>query len=422
MKHTTEKGVMMATYTLYGDGIHDDTDAIQEMLDSGVCEVSLPAPEKNYVISRPLVIPSNCKLKLPRYAVIRLADGANCFMLQNKTVSKKAARLRPFSTPFERFMWAFYDELSPDEADACHDFEIEGGVWDFNNQNQAPNPIYGSVMNDCQYLGHTMFFYNVKRFRLSNMTFKDPANFAVMVDTGAYFTVENITFDFNFGNPYATNMDGIHLNGNCHYGVIKNLQGACYDDLVALNAHEGSGGDITNIEIDGIFAENCHSAVRLLTVNHRIAHITISNVYGSYYQYCIGFTKFYPGETTGCFDAISLTNIHASKSIRLPVQEAHMGNKDYHFPLIWVQEGTVVNQLSIEHLHRRELVNPVDTVRVEEGALVRDLFIHDLTLENHTGAPCAKLSNAGHIERLGTVGLAEHEIHNAGAIDCRPGL
>ena len=60
----------MATYTLYGDGIHDDTDAIQEMLDSGVCEVSLPAPEKNFVISRPLVIPSNCKLKLPRYAVI----------------------------------------------------------------------------------------------------------------------------------------------------------------------------------------------------------------------------------------------------------------------------------------------------------------------------------------------------------------
>ena len=36
--------------------------------------------------------------------------------------------------------------------------------------------------------------------------------------------------------------------------MIRNLQGACYDDFVALNAHEGSGGDVTNIQIDGLFA------------------------------------------------------------------------------------------------------------------------------------------------------------------------
>lgn len=29
---------------LYGDGIHDDTAAIQELIDSGLCEVSLPLP------------------------------------------------------------------------------------------------------------------------------------------------------------------------------------------------------------------------------------------------------------------------------------------------------------------------------------------------------------------------------------------
>ena len=46
-------------YTLYGDGIHDDTNAIQEMIDSGVCEVILPAPKKFYLISKPLELPSN---------------------------------------------------------------------------------------------------------------------------------------------------------------------------------------------------------------------------------------------------------------------------------------------------------------------------------------------------------------------------
>ena len=245
-----------------------------------------------------------------------------------------------------------------------------------------------------------MLFYNVRNFRLSNMTIKDPANYAVMIDIGSYFTVENITFDFNFGNPIASNMDGIHLNGNCHYGVIKNLQGACYDDLVALNAHEGSGGDITNIEIDGIFAENCHSAARILTVNQKIEHITISNVFGTYYQYCIGFTKHYPGEMTGYYDAISLTNIHASKSERLPIQEAHMGNKSYHFPLIWIQGQTIVKRLSIDHLHRREYNNPVDTIRVDKDAVVDELLVYDLTVENHTNGKCEKIVNLGTIKKM----------------------
>lgn len=402
----------MNKYQLWGDGIHDDTAAIQELIDSGVCEVSLPAPQKMYLISRPLVIPSNFKLRLPRYAHIKLADGSNCFMLQNKAVAKPEQRLRPFLTPLEKNVWKFYDMLSPDAEDTCHDFEIEGGIWDFNNLNQDPNPIYTRQFDERNYLGHVMFFYNVRNFRISNLTIKDPANYAVMVDTGSYFTVENIVFDFNYGNPIASNMDGIHLNGNCHWGVIRNLQGACYDDLVALNAHEGSGGDITNIQIDGVFAENCHSAVRLLTVNHKIEHITISNVFGTYYQYCIGFTKFYPGETTGHFDAVSLENIHASKSERLPIQEAHMGDKSYHFPLIWVQEDTAVKALSINRLYRREYANPIDTLHVGKGAVVECLTVNDFHVENHTDKHCSKLCNKGTVKCLTTDCLTDEDIEN----------
>ena len=73
-------------YILYGDGIHDDYPAIQEMIDNGGCEVCLPVPENKYLITKPIEIPSNFRLKLPRYAEIMLADGANCFMLKNKTV------------------------------------------------------------------------------------------------------------------------------------------------------------------------------------------------------------------------------------------------------------------------------------------------------------------------------------------------
>ena len=85
---------------LYGDGIHDDTAAIQEMIDSGVCEVRLPAPAKFYLISKPLALPSNFRLVLPRYAEIRLADGSNCVMVRNKVVYDHAERLEKYAHIF----------------------------------------------------------------------------------------------------------------------------------------------------------------------------------------------------------------------------------------------------------------------------------------------------------------------------------
>lgn len=388
-------------YILYGDGIHDDYPAIQEMIDSGACEVVLPAPKDKYLITKPLVIPSNFKLKLPRFAEIKLADGANCFMLKNKTVNKPGKRLRDFLIQSEKDFWYFIDEFSPDEEDVCCNFEIEGGIWNFNNKNQDSNPIQTGKFDERHFLGHIMLFYNVKNFRLSNMTFKDPSNYAVMIEKASYFTVENIDFDFNEGNPYSVNMDGIHLNGDCHYGVIRNLKGACYDDFVALNAHEGAGGDITNIEIDGLFAENCHSAVRLLAVQQNIEHITISNVFGTYYQYCIGFTKFYPGETTGCFDAITLNNIHASKAKRMPIQEIHMGNeKDYHFPFVWIQGETKVKTLSVNGLYRREYENPVATIQIDEKAEVDNLVLECISLNNHMSSEVKLIVNNGSIKNL----------------------
>lgn len=386
---------------LYGDGIHDDQPAIQEMIDSGVCEVVLPVPKNKYLITKPIVIPSNFKLKLPRFAEIKLADGANCFMLQNKMVRKPGKRLRDFLTPLEKNLWYFIDEFSPEAEDICSNFEIEGGIWNFNNKNQDPNPIQTNAFDDRMFLGHIMLFYNVRNFRLSNITFKDPSNYAVMIEKASYFTVENIEFDFNEGNPYSVNMDGIHLNGNCHYGVIRNLKGACYDDLVALNAYEGAGGDITNIEIDGLFAKNCHSAVRLLAVQQKVEHISISNVFGTYYQYCIGLTKYYPGETTGWFDAIMLNNIHASKAKRLPIQEIHMGGgKKYHFPFIWIQGDTRVKNMSITGVHRREYENPVATIQIDEKAEVNKLVLNDISAENYTGCEMPLIVNNGNVAEL----------------------
>ena len=92
---------------LYGDGIHDDTAAIQTMLDKcGTVRI----PEGYYLISRPLIIHSNTHLILDRNATLHLADGANCSLLDN-------------------------DGLYRDETN--ENVIIEGGIWDGNNPAQT---------------------------------------------------------------------------------------------------------------------------------------------------------------------------------------------------------------------------------------------------------------------------------------------
>ena len=240
-----------------------------------------------------------------------------------------------------------------------------------------------------------MLFFNVRGLKLSSLTMKDPVNFAVTLDRVSYFTVENITFDFNYGNPKALNMDGIHINGNCHYGFLRNLQGACYDDLVALNADEGSDGPISHMEVDGIFAEDCHSAVRMLTVRNRVEHIRISRVHGTYYQYCIALTKYYPGETIGCFDAITLEHIHASKAVR---RDIFCKGNSRVYPLIWVQGDCCVGSLRVSHLYRCERNVPIETLHIGKNATVERLILEDVVAVHEFGEAMPLLIN------LGTVG------------------
>ena len=270
---------MAKEYKLYGDGIHDDTAAIQEMLDTS-SEVRLPAPKVHYLISRPLELASGRSLVLPRYAEIRLAPRSNCVMLKNKTVEDRAHRAGAR-------LFAFLDLYSPDAP--CENISVEGGIWNFNNKEQNANPLSTGRYEPEGYAGFIMLFYNVRGLRLSSLTLKDTCTFGVTLDRVSYFKISDITFDYNDGNPAQSNMDGIHLNGNCHLGSIEGLFGTCYDDIVALNAEEGSRGPITNVDVRGIYTVGSYSAVRLLSASPACAirNVHISDVHGTFYHFGI---------------------------------------------------------------------------------------------------------------------------------------
>ena len=353
---------------LVGNGIYDDTDAIQALLDSRMSSVHLPAPEKFYLISKPLRLSSNTALILDRYTRIRLADGANCHMVVN-------------------------------EGEKTENIAIIGGIWDFNNQGQAPNPMrIPPEDGNYEAVTHFIFYFdNVKNLHLSGLTLKDPTIFAATLSYVEQFTVNDITFDFNYGKPNATNMDGIHLNGGCRYGRISNLMGACYDDMVALNADEGRGGPIEDIQIDGIFCSDCHSAARLLSRGYPVRRVHISNVYGTFFQYCVGLTRYSDDGSVGIFDQISFSNIYASKAPRIPVYGKTGG---YVYALVWIEGGLDINNLQISQLHRRESVTAIPTVLVRKGTRIRLFSLEHLSQENETGEPITFFENCGEIDKL----------------------
>ena len=69
-------------------------------------------------------------------------------------------------------------------------------------------------------------------------------------------------------------MDGIHIEGWARNGLIKNLEGTCYDDMIAFT-DEITKGDFENITVDGLYSFNSHSAVRLLSCPSKYNNIII---------------------------------------------------------------------------------------------------------------------------------------------------
>lgn len=413
-------------FQLFGDGIHDDTAAIQELLDSRAPKIELPVPEKHYLISKTLKLHSDQELVLSRWTVVKLAPKSNCPMLANDDFEKGNRRI-----------------------------VIRGGIWDYDNVNQAPNPMMlvkkmdDSVHRDAckrmlipddypldpetgdrhgwndllsyrhdRYFGIIFQIINVDEFEMSDVILKNPVCYAAKFARLSNFTMKHITFDFNEGNPSPNNMDGIHLDGFCHNGFIQDIKGNCYDDLLAFNAEDGiidspCFGPIDNIAVDGIYADRCHSAARLLSCGSRISNITIRNIFGNFYRYAIGFTHFFPERPArGVFDNIVFENLYVGKALALDSD----WNKCPDWGLIWGEGCGSVGSLRITGFHRVEEKTLTPSIDFEGKFEIERLTLEDCSIENRTDKPVTFLQNAGKIGELRTEGCRIVPVPGSGKV------
>ena len=378
-------GGVAALPPLAGDGVADDTAAIQALLDSGTSCVYLPPPAKCYLISKTLKIGSDQELRLDRYSVIRLAPRSDCPMIENRGyVGGSDKRIA-----------------------------ITGGIWDMANLDQSPNPQqYGRLKppkpspmppqheNDF-FFGMAMRFSNVEGMSVRGVTVRNPTSYGMAFCKTSYFLVDDVSFDYTTWNPIPLNLDGVHFDGHCHHGKISNLRGTCFDDLVALNANDGQcaqeQGPITDVDIDGVYADYCHSAVRLLSTGAELKRVTIRNVHGNFYTYAVGLTHFFPKRPRGVFDDIVISDVFSAKVFS---PEGIGVNSRTNFPTIWVQGPVDVGNLAIRNLSRDERNLPVATIRVDKEAVVRHLTVRDCKMVNRLDRPIHFFDFKGKVEKL----------------------
>jgi len=244
-----------------GDGKHNDYAAIQQALDAGERDILIPAG--TYVVDAPLQVPS------ARH--IHADVNARIVFIASKPMT------------MEDFLIT-----NADVEDGNEDITIEGGIWDggfghpFNRKSQDIYEIKSTS-------GACMNFVTVKHLRLLHLTVANPIAYYIRTGRISEFEFRDITLTSTLKN---SNQDGIHFSGYCRNGLVEDIRavprGQTNDDLLAFNADDGiqrqenrglTSGPIENIVCRNIYAENCHSAIRMSSITSAIRNIRIDNIY-----------------------------------------------------------------------------------------------------------------------------------------------
>ena len=280
---------------LYGDGIHDDTLALQALLDEcGIVTLNKPA---TYLVSKTLIIHSNTRFEISPGVTFVAAPMSRCALIENEH---------------------FRDPSGRDE-----NIEIIGGIWDGNCDAMGLDAVYEAEhrlddpFHPDLFKGKLIRFARIDRITLQRMTVKNPVSYGIQIADVYGFVVRDIFFDYNW---HFGTTDGVHINGPAYDGVIENLSGTTNDDMVSLTTYdephaEVTLGEIANVYIHNICARNGYSGVRLLSgENYDLRNVRVDGVYGTYRHHAVVISNhnMRPGRTW--FEGVVLENIYASKS------------------------------------------------------------------------------------------------------------
>lgn len=262
------KQVSVRDFGAFGDGVHDDYAAFQRALDSGAGIVAVPMGI--YPISETLLVHSGTRIEADRGAKI----------VMRGTRRKKQGE----------FLLS-----NADPEGGNRDIALVGGIWDGNNT--APEHAKPDLFAENGYSGAMLNFVGVTGLVLRDVVLANSVTFYVRMSRVHDFVIENV--DFVSDRP-GWNQDGLHFGGDVKHGTVRNLRalsdGQTTDDMIAFNADdsivrvENRGlvrDGIEDITVENVYARQCHTIFRMLSVDAPIRNIRICNVYAGYRCYGI---------------------------------------------------------------------------------------------------------------------------------------
>ncbi len=376
---------------LYGDGIHDETKAIQELLDNcGIVRIERPG---TYLISKTLKIHSNTRLEFSPGAKLLAAPLSRCALIEN-----------------DAFRGEGRDE----------NIEIIGGIWDGNCDEMGMDATYEAQhrLDDPYhpdlFKGKLVRFAHIDRIHLSKMTVRNPAGYGIQIGDVYDFVVRDIFFDYNW---HFGTTDGVHINGPAFDGVIENLCGTTNDDMVALTTYdephaEVTLGDIENVYIHNVTARNGYSGIRLLSgEGYVLRSVHIDGLFGSYRHHGIVISNHNNrGETW--FDDLIIENLHISKS-HTPLTEECFRLWEPGADcdgLIDFGKGAVCGRVTVRNVYRDEKESSVGALfNFRETAKIDNLLLDNVHQTKRQGVTAPFWSNNGEITELIENNVDPHE-------------
>lgn len=248
-----------------GNGITDDTGAIQSVVNSNAgCSINFSGLH-TYQISAFITLPNHTHLQLDSGATITLADHSllpNMPAMFTNSGWTPGTKDLPFST-------------------ANVDITITGsGTLNGNGANQT-------VSTSTAWAGSVIQLVNVQWVILDGITIQDPPTFSAFCSGCFHGQFTNLKFIQASPGLY---MDGMHITGPASDLYIDTLTGTTGDDVVCLCADDGSPtvmpteGDISTVIVSNLNLNGGKAAVKMLSNTHSVLNVLIQNIAGRYAQ------------------------------------------------------------------------------------------------------------------------------------------
>ncbi len=333
-----------------GDGVNDDTSAIQQAVDSNAIVLF----SRTYMITDHINIRSNNRL-----------IGFNAIIKDNTTELT------------ENYLFS---------CDTINNFHISG-----------------------IYFNTTGFRYGIRAIMCNNFMISKCAfqtnRFGIYMYGINNFTISDIYIN-QIRTDSSTSRDGIHINGFAHSGYITNIKGTSDDDLIALNADDSfatGSGTIENIIINGIICDNiqqnkqtAHSIIRILSYGSYINDIYISNINGlADYTSCIQIGNNDGGTSnigrivfSNCIIGVDSVGLSQYPPVLINGNANDIQFIDCEFinnrtnlnmerGIVQVENGTVINTLSIRNSRWK---NVIGISNITINGTVNKLMVRDIDL------------------------------------------